>query len=361
MEIRLKWFYRLGFLLLLFIVLFVFLKLKSIWFPILKIVSLVLFPFAVSAFITYLIHPVIERLHETKMPRWLSILIIYFLFFGGIGLALYKGIPAFVLQLKDLVENAPQFADQYRRWIAAIEHHTEELPAGLRTRIENGIAATEKRLDLLLTKVISSLAAILDFFILIAIIPFIVFYMLKDIDAIKRAVWYVTPRKWRDKGMKFLRDVDESLGGYIRGQLLVGAIVGSASAILFWAVKMKYPLLLGMIVGITNIIPYFGPILALFPIVIIAATMSMKMVVLSVVIVLAIQFVEGNILSPFIVGKTLHMHPLMIMAALLAGGEIGGVLGLILAVPILAVLKVSVIHARNHFLSVKQDKKQALD
>ena len=105
---------------------------------------------------------------------------------------------------------------------------------------------------------------------------------------------------------------------------------------------MKYPLVLGAIIGITNVIPYFGPIIGAIPAMIIAATMSVKMVMTVAIIVLVLQFFEGNILSPLIVGKSLHMHPLFIMLALLAGGELGGMVGMIFSIPILAVLKVFV-------------------
>lgn len=145
----------------------------------------------------------------------------------------------------------------------------------------------------------------------------------------------------------FIRDVDKSLGGYIRGQLLVCLVIGVISATLFWVFGMKYPLLLGFIIAITNIIPYFGPIIGAVPAVIIAATLSVKMVIITLIIIVVLQFVEGNILSPLIVGKSLHMHPLIIMLSLLAGGEAGGIIGLIMAVPILAILKISLIHARK--------------
>lgn len=159
----------------------------------------------------------------------------------------------------------------------------------------------------------------------------------------------MTPKKWRKQGRAFVRDVDASLGGYIRGQIIVCAVIGLISSLLFWVVGMQYPLLLGAIIGITNVIPYFGPIIGAIPAVIIAATMSVKMVLIIAVIVLVLQFLEGNILSPLIVGKSLHMHPLFIMLALLAGGEIGGITGMVLSIPILAVLKVFVLHARVHF------------
>jgi len=348
-DIRMKWYYRIGFLLLLLIAIFVFLKISFVWMPIVRMAAIIILPFIIGAFITYLLHPIVEKLHEKGFHRGLAIILIYFIFFGGIGVGLYKGIPAIIDQLKDLSESAPAFAEQYRGWIDQLQSQTRAWPDGLQTRINDGIGIFEKKMDSLLTIIVSILMNFLNSALIMLIIPFVAFYMLKDFALIKRAVWYITPKKWRKKGSLFLKDVDESLGSYIRGQLLVCVIIGSISALLFWVFHLKYSLLLGLIVGATNVIPYFGPIIGAVPAVIIAATTSVKLVIITLVIVFGLQFLEGNILSPFIVGKSLHMHPLVIMFALTAGGEIGGILGLILAVPILAVLKVGIIHAKNHF------------
>lgn len=349
LDIRMKWFYRFGFLLLLLISLYVFLKIRFVWLPIVRIMMIIILPFLVGGFITYLLHPIVEKLHEKGLHRGFAIFLIYFLFFGGIAFALYKGIPAFIAQLRDLAESAPFLAEQYRSWITTLQSHTREWPNGLQEQLNEGIIGFEEKLDSLLQVMIDILLNFLNFALAILIIPFIAFYMLKDFPLIKRAVWYITPKKWRKQGIRFLRDVDESLGSYIRGQLLVCVIIGSLSATLFWIFHLKYSLLLGFIIGVTNVIPYFGPIIGAVPAVIIAATTSVKLVIITVVIVFGLQFLEGNILSPYIVGKSLHMHPLMIMFALTAGGEIGGIIGMILAVPVLAVLKVGIMHAKNHF------------
>jgi predicted PurR-regulated permease PerM len=348
-----KWFYRIGFLLLLLIVLFIFLKIRFVWLPVVRILVIILLPFFIGGFITYLLHPVVEKLHEKGLHRGLAIFLIYFLFFGGIGFALYKGIPVFIAQLRDLAESAPILAEQYRGWIRTLQSHTREWPDGLQMKMNDGITAFENKLDSLLTIIIDMLLNFLNSALFIMIIPFIAFYMLKDFQLIKRAVWYLTPKKWRKQGTRFLKDVDISLGSYIRGQLLVCVIIGSLSTILFWAFHLKYPLLLGLIIGATNVIPYFGPIIGAVPAVIIAATSGVKLVFITIIIVFGLQFLEGNILSPYIVGKSLHMHPLMIMLALTAGGEIGGILGMIMAVPVLVIIKVGIIHAKNHFIQGK--------
>jgi predicted PurR-regulated permease PerM len=353
MDIRMKWYYRIGFLLLLLVAIYVLLKIRFVWIPIIKVVGIILIPFIIGGFITYLLHPIVEKLHEKGLNRGFAIFLIYVLFFGGIGISLYKGIPAFIAQLKDLSENAPLFAQEYRSWIGKIQTHTAEWPDGLQGKMNDGIDAFERKLDTLLTVLIGFLLRFLNSALVIMLIPFIAFYMLKDFQLIKRAVWYLTPKSWRKKGIQFIRDVDESLGSYIRGQLLVCIIIGGIAASLFWIFHLKYPLLLGIIIGVTNVIPYFGPIIGAVPAVIIAATMSVKLVIATTVIIFILQFLEGNILSPYIVGKSLHMHPLMIMLALTAGGEVGGIMGLILAVPVLVVVRVAIVHGKDHFIHGK--------
>jgi predicted PurR-regulated permease PerM len=356
MDIRLKWFYRLGFLLLLFIVIYIFLKLEPIWLPIVRIVFTVLLPFFIAAFISYLLHPVVEILHEKGMNRGLAIAIIYLLFFGGIGFGMYKGAPVIITQIRELSESAPKVAEQYRQLVASFEQRTSDWPFGVHERLEDGITMMEKRIEQLMKIVMASLMKVFDFILLLALIPFIAFYIVKDFNSIKKMVWYLTPKRWRQQGIAFLKDIDASLGGYIRGQILVCAVIGSISALLFWIAGIDYPLILGLIIGITNVIPYFGPIIGAVPAVIIASSISVKMVFITLAIVFALQFLEGNVLSPLIVGKSLHMHPLFIILALLTGGEIGGIVGLILAVPILAMIKVCILHARNQFTKKKEVK-----
>ncbi|PLS15602.1 AI-2E family transporter [Bacillus sp. M6-12] len=356
MDVRLKWYYRLGFLLLLFIVAYIFMKLKPLWLPVLNTLLSVLIPFIAAAFISYLLHPVVEALHEKGVRRWLAIAIIYILFFGGLGLAIYKGIPAIVEQIRELAESAPKVAEQYRDWLRKLDHQTSHWPFGLHEILEEGIAMVERRLNGLLSNVILYAMQVFDFLIFFALIPLIAFYILKDIDAVKKMFWYLTPQAWRNQCKAFIRDVDASLGGYIRGQLTVCVIIGGVSSLLFWIFNMKYPLLLGIIIGITNVIPYFGPFFGAIPAAAIAAAYSPKMVLVVVAIILVLQFLEGNILSPLIVGKSLHMHPLFILFALLTGGKVGGVFGMIAAVPLLAIMKAALLHSRIHLLKLKSPK-----
>lgn len=350
-ERQIKWLLRIMMLLLGLLTIYIFFKLHNIWVPFFLMLKAIFIPFLISGFITYLLHPVIEKLHRTGVPRSISILIIYFLFFGIIGYSFYRGVPVLVNQLIDLSENLPKVSSTYNYWINSIHDHTNHWPEGIHDRIEIMFQQTEEWLVLTVEKVINSLKGIFDYLLLLAIIPFLVFYMLKDYEQLKKAAWYLTPRKWRCSAIQFLKDIDHSLGSYLRGQLFVCFIIGSIASLTLWFFHVKYPLILGLLIGITNIIPYFGPIIGAVPALIIAATTSVQTVIIVIVLILCLQFLEGNILGPIVVGKSLHMHPIIIMLALLAGGEIGGILGLMLAVPVVVIGRVMI----EHLVELKRD------
>lgn len=303
-------------------------------------------PFVISLFIAYLLHPIVEKLHEKHLPRWAAVLLIYTLFFGGIGFALYKAYPILIRQIRDLSKNIPGFIDTYREWVYSLYEQTSAFPEALHDRMDELFRGIEKYAENMVTSVATSLTGAFDIFVIVAVIPVLVFYMLKDFPVMKNVLWKLTPSKYRKEGRVVLQEIDESLGSYIRGQLLVCLFVGVISIGLLWLIGMKYPLLLGSLMGITNIIPYFGPLFGAVPAVIIAFTISGKMVLFVIGTVLAVQLIESNLLSPFIVGKSLHMHPILIIFALLVGGEVGGVIGMILAVPVLTIIRVFIYHTR---------------
>lgn len=345
-NIQVKWFYRFGFLLLFFIVLFVFYLLRPIWLPIIHIFMTAISPFIVAAFISYLLHPLVEKVHREGIPRGLAIGLIYLMFFGVVGYGLFKGIPVFINQMIDVAERAPEMAELYRNYIVRFHSQTSNWPFGLHERLEQIINTMEMKLSSFVNVLIEGLSGLSDFFLFVVLIPLISFYLLKDADRIIAFGLKLFPKKTRGTIKQFLTDIDHSLGGYLRGQLLVCSIIGTFAAILFWFFGMNYPLLLGIIIGVTNIIPYFGPLIGAVPALLVAVTISTSMVIKVAIIIIVLQFLEGNVISPIIMGKTLKLHPLVIIFALLVGGEIGGILGLILAVPILAFLKVAITHSK---------------
>lgn len=355
MDIKMKWFYRLAFLLLLFVVLWIFFKLEPYWKPILQVFFTACLPFGVAAFIAYLLNPLVQLLHKNGLEKWLSVLIIYILFFTGVGYLLYKGVPVFVQQLRGLSASLPDLVKQYDEWALDIEKRTRSWPLGIHEQIDNMFAVINVGLKSIAERILNIIFWIIEKFFLLLLIPFIAFYMIKDMEDIKRFFWYWVPRRKREETRIVVESITDSLGNYLRGQFIVCCLIGAASAFFFWLIRLKFPLLLGFIVGATNVIPYFGPFIGAIPAVLIALTMSGKMAIFVAAIIFILQFLEGNILSPLIVGKSLRMHPLAIIFSILIGGEVAGVLGLILAVPIAAVIKTIVLESKI-FFEKKGDK-----
>ncbi|KAB7708685.1 AI-2E family transporter [Bacillus aerolatus] len=338
-KLKLKWLYLACAVLLTLLSVYVVYLLSPVLSPLFHGLVISLMPFLLGGFMAYLLHPLVEKIVERGMSRMMAILLIYILVFGLIGFGLFKGIPLFIGQLKELSQSAPELSRMYEEQIIALEVETLSWPDGVQEKIHNRIISFERWLSGLVEVFMNTLMKAVNFLLLLAIVPFISFYLLKDMSRVKKAAWKFTPKKWRTRALRFVRELDQSLGGYIRGQLLVCLLTGAAAALLFTFIGLKYAILFGIIIGITNVIPYFGPIIGAVPAVFVALTMSVQIAVYTAVIVFVLQFVEGNVLSPWIVGKSVHLHPLFIIGALLIGGEAGGVIGLIAAVPVLIIFK----------------------
>ncbi|WP_232713426.1 AI-2E family transporter [Bacillus xiapuensis] len=338
-KIKLKWLYMAGTALLTLLILYVLFLLRSVILPVLYGIWISLLPFLLGGFIAYLLHPLVQKMVKRGISRVGAIFMIYLIFFGISGLALFKGAPLFIAQLKELSASAPQISRMYEEQVAALQLESLSWPEEVQEQIRKRITGFENWLANLVEAFMNLLMKAVNFLLLLAIVPFISFYLLKDIERVKRMAWKMTPRKWRTRGLRFVSELDLSLGGYIRGQLFVCLLAGAGAALLFTVIGLKYPILLGLIIGITNVIPYFGPLIGAVPAVIVALTMSFQMAVYTAIIIFVLQFLEGNLLSPWIVGKSLHLHPLIIIGALFAGGELGGVIGMVAAVPVLIILK----------------------
>jgi|SRR5690625_106901 len=326
--------------------LFIFLLVKL--FPFYKVLMSFLLrlsaPFFIAALIAYLLYPIIETLHKHHIHKGLAILLIYVLFFGGVSYVIYRVYPAVIHQLKDLNEHLPQFIQMYEELIYALYESTSFLPEAVHDQFDQIITRIESSLEKTLGKLLSWLTKIFDLLVLITVIPVLVFYFLKDYAKIKSYFKQFIPEKYHHHVRLLAQAIDKNFGNYIRGQLIVSSFVSLATFIAFHFLNVKYSLLLAIIMGLTNIIPYFGPIIGAVPAVAIALTTSVNLVIFVLIAIFGVQLIESNLLSPYIVGKSVNIHPIAIIFALLFGGQLSGVLGMILAVPLLVILKVVMSH-----------------
>lgn len=314
--------------------------LRGFW----NVIEVILFPLFTGIILAYLLHPLVMFVQKRGLPRFVSILAIYLLFAGGIAWIVIQGAPLMIKQMKEFADFVPHYVTTYEGWIDQLRAKQSLLPEGIQLEMNKGITSLEKRISEGMGSIMKRVQTLLDTIFIWLIIPFVVFYLLKDYEQIQTILLRFLPRSLRKRMIRMGRDMDEALGNYIRGQLTVCAIVGGLAYLGYWLIGMPYALLLAAIVGITNIIPYFGPFIGAAPAFMIALTISPRMALYVVIVNTVIQVLEGNILSPTIVGRTLQIHPLFIIFALLVGGEVGGLLGMILAVPLFAIFKVLIQH-----------------
>ena len=309
----------------------------------------ILTPFIVALIISYVLNPVVTLLGVRKVPRTVAVLLIYAVFITSSTVVLMNVIPMLVRQLSELNEHMPDLAFKAQSVVDDL-NRVEFLPDSIRNGINQSLAKLENGISLAVAEYIRDIGNTVDTLFLIFIIPFVAFYMLKDFQLLENTALAIVPKTRRKQIVTMLVDIDTALGNYIRGQFLVCCIVGGLAYIGYWLIGMPYALLLACIVAVFNIIPYLGPFLGAAPALVVASTLSFKMVLFVIVVNTACQILEGNVISPQVVGRSLKMHPLIIIFALLVGGELAGIVGLILAVPFFAVMKVILQHVFTYYV-----------
>ncbi|TVY12054.1 AI-2E family transporter [Paenibacillus cremeus] len=309
----------------------------------------ILAPFIIAMIISYVLNPIVRLLGARKVPRSMAVLLIYAVFITSSTVVLMNMIPMFMKQLTQLNQSMPELAFKAQSIVDGVNGN-QLLPDSVRAGLNQSLAKLENAIALAISEYIRNIGSMINTLFLIFITPFMAFYMLKDFQLIEKTALAIVPKTQRKQIVTMLVDIDTALGNYIRGQFLVCLIIGGLAYVGYWLIGMPYALLFACVVAVFNIVPYLGPFLGAAPALVVAATISVKMVLYVVLVNTACQILEGNVISPQVVGRSLKMHPLLIMFALLVGGELAGVVGLILAVPVFAVIKVIVQHVFLYYV-----------
>ncbi|MFC5650142.1 AI-2E family transporter [Paenibacillus solisilvae] len=312
----------------------------------------VLAPFLIAMIISYVLNPIVSLLNERKVPRTIAVLLIYAVFCASLTVVLVNAIPIFLEQLQELNRHMPDLTMRAQNIVNDL-NNSSFLPESIRGGINNSLYKLEKQASDSIFSFVNNIGAMINVLFIAFIIPFLAFYILKDFEVFERTLLTYVPKSHRKHAVRLLKDIDNALGSYIRGQFLVCLIVGILAYIGYLIVGMPYSLLLASVVAVTNIIPYLGPFFGAAPALVVASTVSFKMMLMVVIVNTACQILEGNVISPQVVGRTLHMHPLSIIFALLVGGELAGIVGMILAVPIFAAIKVILQHMFAYYVRRK--------
>lgn len=314
----------------------------TIW--LLPYIKSFLTPLGIALFLSYILKPWVNKLENAGMNRGAAVGLVFLILSGLLFMGLKMLLPGLSQEFKTLAQ-AVQAEDT--------QSVIDKLQATLSQRIpilKNPDIAREVSIKLhnfsatLLRKSFNLIFAIISSFTYIVTVPFMMFFILKDGRRIKKFIIQIVPNRYFEMSLNLFYKANSQLGNYIRGQLLVSSIIATLSIIALYSLDVPYFFIIGVIAGLANMIPYFGPIVGALPGVVVAMveTGSMESVVGVIVAFALIQLLDNVLLSPVIVSKSVQVHPLLVILVILVGGNLGGILGMLVAVPIYAVAQVFV-------------------
>jgi predicted PurR-regulated permease PerM len=308
----------------------------------------VLMPFLLAIPIVYIVRPIARRLERKGLKIGASILAVYLFFvMAFLALALFL-IPELMNNAKDLADKLPdimrQIQDTFNGFIAEIKYSnwSEGVKDIILKQIEGVFSIMEKYAARVLEKTIDAAAGAATMVIDVSIAMFIAYYYIKDEKLFIDLFLSLLPQKWRNGARALLNEIGGIMSKFISGQLLISLIVALLETVGLIIVGVKYPLIMGLIGGIFNIIPYFGPIIGALPAVALAFMESPLKALWTVLVFIVVQQMENTFIAAKIVEGKLGLHPVATVFAVLAGAEFFGLWGMMLAVPVAAALRAAV-------------------
>jgi predicted PurR-regulated permease PerM len=313
-----------------------------------------------SIFFAYLVAPLVDLVQrpisiggrERVIPRGIAIGIVYVVLFTGIGLAIYflapqlaAQFPEFKLQASAYYKNITSASDRINQYF--MQHR---MPEGIVKAVNNTVLSLIARGGELASAAFGRLLEMIVFIPWLVLIPILAFFFLKDADSFRRSVLAMLPRgrlRWR--GDEFFQDINSTLAAYIRAQLTACVLIGAICSVGFALLGLPSPLVLGLIAGACEFVPLVGPLVVAILAVMLALLHSGFGLAFLVLLFLGVlRIVQDYVLYPRIIGEGIHLHPLAVILAILAGAEIAGVAGIFLAIPVIAVITVSYRHWLEH-------------
>jgi predicted PurR-regulated permease PerM len=340
-------YFRFGvWVLLVFLIILVGSQISFIFTPIVVIVQTVFFPILLAGVLYYLMVPIVDRLSKHKMPRSLAILLIYLAFILIVTLAILLLGPILQRQIVSLIDNAPALFNGIRIRLLDLQANTilGEMFTPESISVEEAAHRFSQYINQIFYAVINNISAFVgtltNVFTMLLMIPFILFYMLKSGGHLPEAMTRFLPSELSREGKEILGEMDQTLSNFIQGQVIVSISVGTLCYIGYLIIGIDYALILAVVAMVTNVIPFVGPFIGAVPAVIVGIIHSPVMAAKVLIVMIVVQQFESILISPRVMGNKLDIHPVTIILLIMVGGNLAGFLGLILAIPTYAILKV---------------------
>ncbi|SDC01941.1 Predicted PurR-regulated permease PerM [Terribacillus halophilus] len=354
-----KWFQGLVAAVLTFTLILLISKAGFIFRPLATYLAAIAFPMIAAGLLFYITKPLVRLLEKIRFPKWVAILTIFLLLIGLVYIVFQFAAPIVQNQYRALVNNIPGITNE----ITSIVNYWEENHSALPDQVEESIQDYAKNLQSSLSDIpgylISFISSLVNFVLSLVLIPFFLFFMLKDGDKLIPFVTKFFDKKKGASVKKLMEDVNHTLASFIQGQFIVSVCVGTMLFIGYAIIDLNYAFTLAVIGLVFNVIPFLGPYLAAAPAILVAFFQEPKLAILAAIIMLIAQQIEGNLISPNVMGKVLSIHPLTVITLILAAGNIAGFLGLLFVIPFYAVCKVIISHFYREWVDYRMKKKSA--
>ncbi|UYO35005.1 AI-2E family transporter [Bacillus zhangzhouensis] len=333
----------------------VFMKTSFIFTPLIVLVKTIALPIILTGVVYYLLNPIVNLLEKARIKRIYSILLLYIVIIGIITVTIVSIIPFLQAQTMSLFHNLPKYVDtvedQIRQLTGSnfINQVQNTMNFNVSELASKASSQATKILESTFTGVGTFLGALTEIIISIVTVPFILFYLLKDGKKLPDYFLGFIPNKMREHTHIVLHEMNHRLSSYILGQIIVSFCIGFLLLIGYLIIGLDYALLLALIAACTSVVPYLGPTIAITPAIVIALVTSPVMLLKLIIVWTVVQLIEGKFISPQVMGKNLHIHPITIIFVLLTAGKLFNVVGIIVAIPTYAVLKVITTHLFDWF------------
>ncbi len=308
----------------------------------------------VSLVLAIIIEPMVNKLEAKKIPRSVSVITIYIVLILFLALVVRMLIPPIVEQVTSLAVNFPEFWQKIVSNFQGLKQFSED--RGLLGEIQQGLQGLQSNLSRAAGGVynftVVAFTNIFNFFIFLVV----TFYFTMQKDALGRALKVLAPEKYHLYLDSLAVRIQHKIGGWARGQLLLGLIIGLMSWLGLIILLPKYALVLAIVAGVTEIIPYVGPFIGAVPAVFLGLTVSWGHGLAVAILYIIIQQIENNIVVPQIMKKQVGLNPVAIIMAMLIGGRLAGLIGIIIAIPVTTVLGIVL----RDFLSRSDGKPDSL-
>lgn len=324
----------------------------------LYLLSPILMPFIVGALLAYLGDPLVDRLEKTRLSRTLSVCVVFgFMSLLGLILLLFI-LPQLERQITGLLTRLPQFISWSQenilpRLSAVLGLDSDTLDLGIiKDALTNNMKDISGIMGRLLVKLSQSGQFVIAWFAYLTLIPVVTFYLLRDWDILVAKVHDLIPRPYEKPVSKIARQCDEVLAEFMRGQLLVMLALAILYTIGLWIVGLEFSLLIGMLAGLVSFVPYLGFIVGI-GVAGVAGFMQFHDIIhlIYILIVFGVgQAIESMLLSPLLVGDRIGLHPVAVIFAVMAGGQLFGLVGVLVALPVAAVIVVLLRHVHESYL-----------